>query len=209
MTAGLSASLATITAVWLVTVVVSPGPNFLATVQAALSQSRAAGLTLAAGIAIGTTVWATASLLGLGLLFQSAGWLYLTVKLAGAAYLIYLGLRTILSARRLSPVAGPVHRPLSALAAFRRGLLTDLSNPKAAVFFTSLFAVAVPANAPAWFDILVVASVVTIAGGWYALVACFVTYRPIADMYYKFQRVIAYVTGMIFVLLGLRLASDR
>ena len=85
-----------------------------------------------------------------GLLFQKVGWLYGLVKLAGAAYLIFVGLQMIFSARR--PTAGGGSLPLSDGRAFRRGLLTDLSNPKAAAFFTSLFAVAVPPTAPLWFD---------------------------------------------------------
>ena len=77
-------SFATIAGVWLITVI-SPGPNFVATSHAAVTHSRRAGVLVAAGIALGTTVWSTASLLGLGLLFQTAAWLYQVVKLAGAA----------------------------------------------------------------------------------------------------------------------------
>ena len=99
MTATLWASLATIAGVWFVTVL-SPGPNFLATAYTASRQSRRLGLIVVAGIAAGTTVWATASLLGLGLLFLSAAWLYQAFKIAGGLYLAYLGLRTILQARR-------------------------------------------------------------------------------------------------------------
>ncbi|MCG8357184.1 MAG: LysE family transporter [Kiloniellales bacterium] len=206
--AGLVASLATIVGVWLVTVL-SPGPNFLATAQAALGQSRRAGLMLSAGIAVGTTLWSTASLLGLGLLFQTAGWLYLAVKLLGAAYLILLGLRAILSARRTAPFIPAGGAPLSAWQAFRRGLLVDLSNPKAAAFFTSLFAVTVPPAAPLWFDVTVVVAVVVIAGGWYALVACAVSLPAIAARFRRAQRWIAYVTGAAFMALGIRLAVDR
>ena len=202
------ASLATITAVWLVTVI-SPGPNFLATAHAALSQSRRSGVLVAAGIAVGTTLWATVSLAGLGLLFQSAGWLYAAVKLAGGAYLIYLGLRTIAAAHRRPAVALPSRAPLTGRQAFRRGLLTDLANPKAAAFFTSLFAVAVPPTAPLWFDAAVVALVVAMAGGWYAVVACAMTAGPIPALYRRAERAIGYLTGAVFIGLGARLASER
>ena len=90
---------------------------------------------MALGIALGTTIWAGLSLAGLGLLFAKVTWLYGLVKLLGAGYLIYIGLQTILSARRPAAKAA---MPLSDGRAFRRGLLTDLSNPKAAAFFTSL-----------------------------------------------------------------------
>ncbi len=136
--AGLWASAVTIAAVWTVTVV-SPGPNFLATVHAALAHSRRAGVQVALGISAGTTLWATASLLGLGLLFQSAGWLYHAVRIAGAGYLIYLGVRTLMAARHpaVPPGSAGSRAPVRGLRAVRRGLLTDLGNPKAAAFFTS------------------------------------------------------------------------
>ena len=195
----------TITGIWLATVV-SPGPNFLATVQASLSNSRRAGMTVALGIAVGTALWAGLSLAGLGLLFQKVGWLYALVKLAGAAYLIFVGLQMILSARR--PAASSTALPLSDRRAFRRGLLTDLSNPKAAAFFTSLFAVAVPPTAPLWFDVMIVASVVAIAGIWYALAACAITWAPVARGYRKARKAIAYITGGLFTAFGAKLAAE-
>ncbi len=211
MTATLWASLATIVGIWSVTVL-SPGPNFFMTAYTASRQTRRLGLAVAAGIALGTTVWATASLLGLGLLFQSAAWLYQAVKIAGGLYLAYLGLRMILAARREArpDTAGPpAARRLSPRGAFLRGVIVDLGNPKAAVFFASLFAVAVPPDAPLWFKALVVATVVVMAGGWYAVVACLVKLPPVAEALARMQTAIAYVTGAIFVALGLRLASER
>jgi len=202
-------SLLTITGIWLVTVV-SPGPNFLATMHAAVTRSRRAGLLVAAGVALGTTIWAAASLAGLGLLFGTAGWLYHLVRIAGAVYLITVGLRMILAARRpAAPLSMAGQVCASGMRAFRLGLLTYLSNPKAAAFFTSLFAVAVPPDAPLWFDALIVATVVAMAGGWYALVALAVTWRPVAAAYRRLERVISAIAGAIFVGFGLRLAADR
>ena len=208
----LQASFATIAGVWLITVV-SPGPNFFATAHTAVAVSRRDGLLVAAGVALGTLLWATVSLLGLGVLFQTAGWLYQGVKLVGAAYLLFVGLRMILGAwRNTASGPGPAAARRSACGgrAFRFGLLTDLSNPKAAAFFTSLFAVAVPPTAPLWFDVLIVATVVVIAGGWYALAACLVSLEQVARVYRRSQRAITAVTGAVFVALGARLAlSER
>ncbi len=206
-------SLITIAGVWLVTVI-SPGPNFLATAHLALVQSRQAGLWLSAGIALGTTIWAVASLLGLALLFQTAAWLYLAVKLAGGAYLIFMGLRMVVGALRGGPagddrIAGQDAEGLSPFQAFRRGLLTDLSNPKAALFFASLFAVAVPPDAPLWFGVFIVAVVVVMAGGWYAVVAWLVSKDPVTRFYRRASRAITVLTGAVFVGLGVRLVNSR
>ena len=196
----------TISGIWLATVI-APGPNFLATVQTSLGASRRAGISVALGIALGTAIWAGASLAGLGLLFQKVGWLYGLVKLAGAGYLIFVGLQTLLTAGRAA--AAPVGRAaLGSGRAFRRGLLTDLSNPKAAAFFTSLFAVAVPPTAPLWYDLTIVATVVATAGLWYALAACAVAYAPVARAYAKARKAIAYLTGGLFTAFGAKLALE-
>ena len=208
MTLPLWTSLITIIGIWFITVL-SPGPNFFATTYTATTQSRRLGIIVSIGIAAGTTIWATASLAGLGLLFQTTAWLYQFVKLAGGLYLIYLGVKTLLSANRTSATASIQRRAMSSGQAFWRGLVVDLSNPKAAVFFTSLFAVAVPPDAPLWFQSLIVAAVVIMAGGWYALVACLVNLRPVALALAKAQKAVAYLTGTVFIALGLRIATDR
>lgn len=209
MTMTLWTSLTTIVGVWLITVL-SPGPNFFMTAYTASSESRRLGIFVSAGIALGTTIWATASLLGLGLLFQTATWLYKAVKIAGGLYLIWLGIRTIMSARHAPAATTSTRlRAMSSAQAFRRGLVVDLSNPKAAVFFTSLFAVAVPPAAPLWFQAMIVAIVVVMAGGWYALVACIVNIPAVAAALRRAQKTIARVTGLVFIALGARLAADR
>ena len=210
MTAALWTSLLTIVGIWMVTVI-SPGPNFLATTQAALSGSRRAALLVVLGIGIGTAVWCVASLLGLGLLFERAAWLYLLVKIGGGLYLAFLGLRILLAAHRsaATPQQAPPALAVSGWRAVRLGLFTDLSNPKAAAFFASLFAVTVPPAAPLWFDAVIVALVVAQAVVWYALVACFMAAPPVAALYRRAQRAILALMGAAFVALGARLAMAK
>ncbi|MEM7222623.1 MAG: LysE family transporter [Pseudomonadota bacterium] len=204
----LAASFLTIAGIWLVTVV-SPGPNFVATCHAALTGSRRAAHLVVAGIAFGTTIWAAASLLGLGLLFRNAAWLYQIVKILGALYLVYMGAQMIWGARKRPATTAVASPPLAGWRAFRRGLLVDLSNPKAAAFFTSLFAVAVPPTAPLWFDLLVISSVVTIAAAWYAIVALAMASGPVARAYRRAQRWVMAAAGALFVGFGLKLAAER
>lgn len=206
--AGLWTGFATVIGVWVVTVV-TPGPNFLATVHATITRSRRAGLLVAAGITLGTGLWGMASLFGLGLLFQAAGGLYEIVKLAGAAYLVVVGVRLILSARRASAPVRIAAPAIPASRAFGHGLVTDLSNPKAAAFFTSLFAVAVPPTASLLFDGLLVATVAGIAGLWYGAVAWAMAADPVVALYRRAARAISALAGVVFVALGLRLAAER
>ena len=93
--------------------------------------------------------------------------------------------------------------------ALRTGLLTDLSNPKAAVFFTSLFAVAVPPDAPVMFQMAIVAAVVGIAAGWYMIVATPVATGPMARAYRRSQAWIARAAGALFMGFGVKLLAER
>jgi len=210
MSAELWTSFATIAGVWLVTVM-SPGPNFLATVHTTMRDGRRNGLIVSGGIGIGTAIWAAASLIGLGALFQSAAWAYQAVKIAGALYLIYVGIRMLLEARRSTGMAGSPSPPRAATGwqALRRGLAVDLSNPKAAVFFASLFAVAVPPLAPLWFKLGIVATVVLTATVWYGFVACFTGYPPVARWLTRSQKAVTRLTGILFAGLGVKLALER
>ena len=208
---GLTTSFLTISGIWLVTVMM-PGPNFVATVHATVNGSLRAGLMVALGLGIGTALWAIASLLGLGLLFESAGWLYLSVKFVAAGYLIFIGAKMVWTARHSGAMVMPTSltkRRVGPWRALRMGLLTDLSNPKAAAFFTSLFAVAVPAGAPVGFQTGIVAVVVGTALGWYMLVAVAVAVGPLARAYQRGHTVIQRAAGVLFVGFGLKLLADR
>jgi threonine efflux protein len=199
--------------VWTLTVM-APGPDTLAVVSTALSGSRKAGLAVALGCAVASLIWAATSLAGLALLFERAQWLYHLVRIGGALYLIVVGAALLWSAyrRRATALSSTIATPgvKGTLArAFRLGLLTDLSNPKAAAFFTSLFAVALPAEATLELKLLIVAAVGAIAGAWYALIAMTVSLSPIARLYTRGRRTLEAIAGLLFIGLGARLAADR
>lgn len=194
--------------VWAI-VVISPGPNFVATVHYAVSRSRRDGLLVALGIAVGTTIWATVSVVGLGVLFARVSWLVEVIRMAGALYLTYLGCRMIWKAHRQKRVAEQEPAPPRRGSAWRAGFLTDISNPKAAAFFGSLFAVFFPVHAPLWLQIASIVVVVLIAVSWYSVVACFFSLEPVARVYRRVKRWIDYVTGGVLVVLGIRLAVSK
>lgn len=198
-----------IAGVWTITVL-SPGPNLLATLHATAKGGARAGVTTAAGIGFGTAIWAGLSLAGLAVLFETFAWAYTLVKIAGAAYLIVVGLKLLLQRESASPSAprrAPQGQGLH--QAFLFGLATDLANPKAAAFFASLFAVSIPAGAALTFQLGICALVVVIAAAWYALAATIFARPRVAAAYGRARRWIERATGALFVAAGLRLAADR
>ncbi|XGV94683.1 MAG: LysE family translocator [Leptolyngbya sp. BL-A-14] len=194
--------------VWAI-VVISPGPCFVATVQYAVRGKSSDGVFVALGIAVGTIIWCTSSLLGLAVLFSTFNWLYHLVRLAGALYLVFLGIKTICSAHKPLLAEQSDEIRISRRKAWQVGFLTDIGNPKAAVFFGSLFATLLPLDAPLWLLLSAVAIVVVIEFVWYCTISHLFALQPVATLYRRAKRWIDYITGGIYVLLGGRLAVSR
>src|SRR5205807_8714489 len=125
-----------------VLVIVTPGPDTAMTIRNALLGGRAGGIATACGVAAGQAIWALATSAGMVALLVASEPVFEAVKLAGAAYLVYLGGHALIGALRLGAMADAMAavsvRRLHPARAFRQGVISDLGNPKMAVFFSSL-----------------------------------------------------------------------
>jgi threonine/homoserine/homoserine lactone efflux protein len=122
--------------------VMSPGPDFAMVMRNSLVYSRRTGVLAAVGLALGIMLHVTYSLLGIGLIISQSVVLFNILKLVGAAYLIYIGVKSLLS-KKVHPgdvlVKENNRQDLSAVSAIRLGFLTNALNPKATLFFLALF----------------------------------------------------------------------
>ncbi|MCC7372027.1 MAG: LysE family translocator [Chloroflexi bacterium] len=193
--------------VW-VAALMTPGPDFAATVHASVGGSRRSGLAVAGGVTVGMVGWAVASLFGLHALLLTFESLSTVLRLAGAAYLAYIGLRLLLSAWRSEHAETGGAAPRSTVGAFRYGLLTNLANPKALALFGSLFAVLVPADAPSWFTLSFLVTIVGTTLTWYVLVALTMSTRAVSRVYRRAERGLTALTGALFVGVSVRLAAE-
>ncbi len=116
------------------TLSVTPGPAVLYTAARSVSQGRRAGVASALGTGVGSLAHTSAATLGLSALLMSSALAYTAIKYLGAAYLIYLGIRTVVR-RQDSELSAPCLRPASLLKLFAQGVLTNVLNPKLALFF--------------------------------------------------------------------------
>lgn len=183
----------------------TPGPNTAVIGHLSARHSRRHGLLAVAGVALATLVWVALSLAGIAAVLREAGELYHWLRLLGAAYLVYAGARLLVAgARRGAWPAARADRPRS--APFLAGLLTTLSNPKSAVFWTSVFALAVPAHAPPGFYAAAVVIVGLQTLAWYGLVAVLFAAPPSRRLYGRLARWLDLVAGSVMVGFGLRLA---
>jgi threonine/homoserine/homoserine lactone efflux protein len=193
-----------------VVVIVTPGPDTALTVRNTLAGGRWAGVRTAAGVVAGQAVWTLATSAGIAALLVASRPAFTALRYAGAAYLIYLGLRSLLAAvRGGDPPARRQGRPPT-VAAFRQGIVSNLANPKSAVFFTSLlpqFAPSGRASFPALLALGLVYCSITLA--WLCASAVAVARVGVALRRPPVRRAVEAITGLVLTALGLRLATER
>lgn len=153
--------------------VISPGPDFAMVTRNSLMLTRRAGVLTALGIGLGVTVHVSYTLLGIGLLISRSLWLFHSIKLVGAVYLVYLGIK-MLRANPAQQQAQATAASLSDWDALRTGFLTNVLNPKTTIFIVSLFMQAVRPDTPLPIQIGYGAFIALGHAGWFSLVAlCF------------------------------------
>ena len=182
-----------------------PGPNTVVVSYVAARISRRAGLLAVGGVVLGSAIWVILSMFGVGILLLEAGIFYRALRWLGAAYLVYVGIRMLMAGLRPADLQRP---PQGAHAPLLAGLLTTLSNPKSAVFWTSVFVVVVPTHASAWFYAAVVALIVVQSFAWYAFVALVLSTDFARQYYYRFAQWLDRLAGVIMIGLGARLAYE-
>ena len=189
--------------------VISPGPDFAMVARNSLSLSRRAGILTAIGIGAGVLVHFGYTLLGIGFLIRETPALLGVLKLAGAAYLVWLGAKMLRSCDAETPIAA--NEPaLSDVGALRIGFLTNALNPKVSMFYLAAFPQFIPASADAtfWaFALVAIHSLLNVL--WFsALVLLFSSMKSLGGSA-SMQRWLKAVTGTVFVGFGLKLATMR
>jgi threonine/homoserine/homoserine lactone efflux protein len=188
---------------------ISPGPSFVVVAQTAISRSRADGLAAALGMGLGGVAFGALALLGLQTLLAQAPWLYLVLKLLGGAYLLYIAVRLWRAAADPLAVPEPPRAGASALrGSFLLGLATQISNPKTAVVYASVFAAFLPASMPAWVLMLLPALIFAVEAGWYALVALVFSASGPRAVYLRSKLLADRLAGAVMGLLGLKLMIE-
>jgi threonine/homoserine/homoserine lactone efflux protein len=188
-----------------VIVIVTPGQDTALTIRNTLAGGRRAGVRTATGVVAGQAVWALAASAGLAALVVASEPAFVALKLVGAAYLVYLGGQSLLAALRHTSAP---HRPEPAAGAreVRQGLLSNLGNPKMAVFFSSLlpqFGDTFPVLLGLGLLFCVLTLTWLIAYSFAVARAGDVLRRP------RVRRAIDAITGTALVALGVRLAGSH
>lgn len=187
---------------------ISPGPNFVVVTQAAINRTRRLAAAVVAGIVAANLIWCAAVAFGLSALFELAPRLYSAVKVFGGAYLIYLGV-LLWRSETHEPAETKTSFKNSLSAAFVRGLLTNLSNPKSVIYFGSIFALFMRPDTPAWTQVAAVGIVIFDTVLWYGTVAILFSSGVVQRFYVRVQRPINRVAGAAMIGFGGKLVLMR
>jgi threonine/homoserine/homoserine lactone efflux protein len=187
----------------------SPGPATLAIAGASMKSGRGFGIAVAGGVSTGSLMWSTAAAFGLGAVMLANAWLFEAMRYCGAAYLLYLAFRSARSALK----AGEIHARSGTYSSLKRayaaGLGLHLTNPKAILFFGSLYAVGVPAQASPLTLATIIAAVAlqsTLVFHGYALLF---SSPPLSRGYMRLRRWFEGAFALAFGAAGLKILTTR
>ncbi|TCW43446.1 threonine/homoserine/homoserine lactone efflux protein [Phytobacter diazotrophicus] len=189
---------------------VSPGPSFVMVARTSASMGRINGLLAALGMGFGGLIFATASLLGLHGVLLAVPSLYLLLKVGGGLYLAYLGFRIWRGARH--PLVAEIQRHDRSISPSPRflllGLTTQLSNPKTAIVYASVFAAFLPPDSSLSFKVVVALLVFLIEATWYALVAIVLSASKPRNVYLRGKAWFDRAAGGVMMALGVKLVTS-
>ena len=191
---------------------ISPGPDFFFVSQTAVSRSRREAMMGVIGISLGIVVWAGVALMGLHLLLEKMAWLHQVIMVGGGLYLLWMGWQLLRSARakQAAPTdeAPKVELPARGRT-FMRGFLTNLSNPKAVIYFGSVFSLFVGddvGSAERWGLFVLI---VTETFAWFSIVAMVFALPVMRRGYQRLAKWIDGVAGGLFAGFGIHLIISR
>lgn len=192
-------------------VICTPGQDTALTVRNTLSGGRGSGVATATGVALGQVVWTAAASVGIAALLAASEPAFLALRLAGAAYLVFLGAQTLLAAfRRHERLDMTGERPLRARAALRQGLLSNLGNPKMAAFFTSLLPQFAPAGGGSFAILLGLGVIFSLMPfTWLTAYAFAVAKASGFLLRARVRRTLDAITGTVLVAFGIGLATSK
>lgn len=184
----------------------SPGPDFAITMRNSLIYSRTIGIYTAIGIACGIMVHVSYTLLGVGLIITRTPWLFKIFQYAGAAYLFYIGFKGLQSKKHNLSTYNPAHqKQISNFAGFYSGFFTNALNPKAMLFFLSLFTAFLSPKTPGLIMFIYAFIVFMTTLTWFVVVALCFSHQKIRLMFSSVSHWIERLTGVVLILLAVKL----
>lgn len=188
----------------------SPGPDFAMAIKNAILHGRKIGFATALGFATGIAVHITYCLLGLAVIISQSIIIYNILKYAGAAYLLYVGIKSFFAKDNLVNIDTKKQskKRKTLTGGFVDGFITNLLNPKATLYFLSLFTIILTPQTPSWIYGTISIVIPLLAVVWFSLVTLFFTAKPMQRLVQKSSKILNKICGSIMIMLGIKVATD-
>ena len=187
--------------------VMSPGPDFVMITRNSLIYSKRTGIYSSVGLGLGILLHVTYSLVGIGFIISKSIVLFSTIKLLGAAYLVWIGYQSLKSKpHTINVVQEDKREDLSPLTAVRLGFLTNALNPKATLFFLALFTQVIQPQTPFAIKLLYGAEMSVATFAWFALVTTALSHPMIKNRFVCVAHYLERAFGVILIALGIKVA---
>lgn len=191
--------------------VASPGPDFAIVSKLALTEGRRSGFLAALGIACGIALHISYCLAGVALVLQHHPLLFRTVKIAGAVYLLWIGAMSLKEAqheRKAKAVEAPESNlPLTKKSAFLKGFATNATNPKATLFFLSVFTQVVKPDTLFVIKLAYGLEMILITLLWFILVATAISHKTVRRLYKKYNWIVLTIFGVILIVIAVKISG--
>ena len=187
--------------------VISPGPDFVMITRNSLVYSRRTGIYSAIGLGLGITVHVAYCLIGIAVIISQSILLFNIIKFIGAGYLIYIGIRSLLSRSSHLKLTTEGHKTdIPTVKAIRIGFLTNVLNPKATLFFLSLFTLVISPSTPLIVKLIMGVEMSVVTALWFSLVAYLISHHAVKSRFEKVQNFAGKFIGVVLIALGLKVA---
>jgi len=187
--------------------VISPGPDFFMALKNSMTYSRKTGIYTAIGFGLGIAVHVFYSLAGLALLISKSIVIFNIIKYLGVAYLLYIGIKSFFSKTSDVTVENKEHLlDISPFKAISMGFLTNILNPKASLFFLSLFTLVIGPNTGTTTLVIISGILIFDTMLWFSLVAIFFTQKRVRIVFNRYQKWFNKLFGALLIGIGLKIA---
>ncbi len=185
--------------------VMSPGPDFTIILKQSVSQGRKASIVTSLGIGVGILFHVFFCIIGLGLVISQSSMLFNIIKILGALYLGFIGIKSILGDKNINESHEGDIENQKLLNSFTLGLLTNILNPKATLFFLSLYAMIITSETSISIQVAYGIWMSLITGLWFCLLSIFLTNSFIENRINRFSYIIQIGTGVVLIFFAIKL----
>ena len=185
--------------------VMSPGPDFFLIVKQSLCQGRKISLLTSMGIGTGVIVHILFCIFGLGIIISKSDIIFNLIIIAGALYIIYMGIQSVLISISLIPIDYNVNEKYNAYTAFGKGFLTNILNPKATLFFLSIYTIIINNNPSTYVQLAYGLWMAIATAAWFCFLSIVLTNHKITKKIELFGSKIQKIMGIVLLIIGFKI----